>query len=195
MKNIESKYELIIGAVVILAFIFLQPKLSAWLFPFKREMIWNEFQQKVKTNNAVDAKTFWQFREFYYPGYFKFERLGFDQAKTNEAAYNLHVELLPEASASAFLIYNAGKLHSLEALVNTDNLSKTLRDSGSNRADVILDDTSNLMYLSPKKARIIFIKPISEMVKANGYYDYKDPKDSALIDGKYWLSVSEVDLD
>ncbi len=195
MKNIDSKYALIIGVLVVLVYILLQPKVSVWLFPFKRQMIWNEFEQKVKTQHAVDARTFWQFREFYYPGYFKFEWEGFDKTKTKEAADNLHIQLLPDASASAFLIYNSGKLHSVEALVNNDELSRTIKDSSFQHADVILEDKSNLIYLTPKKARIIFIKPVSEMVKANGYYDYKDPEDSAHIAGKYWLSVSEVDLD
>lgn len=195
MKNIDSKYALIVGIIIVLLFIFLQPKLSAWLFPFKRQMIWNEFQQKVKASHQIDARTFWQFREFYYPGYFKFERRGFDKNKTKEMADKLSVQLLPQANPSAFLIYTSGKLHSLEALVNNEELSKTLKDAGLGRADVLLDDRSNLMYLSPKKARIIFIKPVSEMVKANGYYDAKDRHDAALIEGKYWLSVSEVELD
>ncbi|OGK20192.1 hypothetical protein A3D80_01040 [Candidatus Roizmanbacteria bacterium RIFCSPHIGHO2_02_FULL_40_13b] len=194
-NNVTIKYPLILGAVILLLFIFLQPKLSVQLFPFKRQMIWNEFATSVKTAGQIDGRTFWQFREFYYPGYFTFDRLGLSKQKVSVAEVKLNVELLPEASASAFLIYKSDKVNSLEALVNTDDLSATISDKDFTNENVLLQNTSNLIYLSSKKARISFIKPIDEMVTANGYYDYKNPQDKALIDGKYWLSVTEVELD
>ena len=194
-NNVTIKYPLILGAVILLLFIFLQPKLSVQLFPFKRQMIWNEFATNVKNTGQIDGRTFWQFREFYYPGYFTFDRLGLSKQKVSVAEVKLNVELLPEASASAFLIYKSDKVNSLEALVNTDDLSATISDKDFTNENVLLQNTSNLIYLSSKKARISFIKPIDEMVTANGYYDYKNPQDKALIDGKYWLSVTEVELD
>lgn len=38
---------------------------------------------------------------------------------------------------------------------------------------------------------IVFIKPISEMRKANGFFDYQD-KDKKLVTGKFWLVVTIV---
>src|SRR3989338_7266587 len=193
MKSIRVPYELVLLFVIILLFFILQPKLSVVIFPQKRQAILNNFVKNTQSNNKIDARTFWQFREFYYPGYFTFERLGLSKQKVSVAEVKLNVELLPEASASAFLIYKSDKVNSLEALVNTDDLSATISDKDFTNENVLLQNTSNLIYLSSKKARISFIKPIDEMVTANGYYDYKNPQDKALIDGKYWLSVTEVE--
>lgn len=192
---IKYKYPLIIAVIVVLLFILFQPKLSAQLFPFKRQMIWNEFATNVKTDGQIDGRTFWQFREFYYPGYFTFDRLGLSKQKISVAEEKLNIELLPEASASAFLIYKSDKVNSLEALVNTDDLSTAVSDKVFSNENVVLQNTSTSIYLSPKKARIFFIKPTDEMVTANGYYDYKNTQDKAIIEGKYWLSVTEVELD
>lgn len=195
MKNIDRNFPLIIAGIVIILFIFLQPKLSATLFPFKRQMVWKEFVTSVETSNHVDGRLFWQFREFYYPGYFTFERMGFDQKTSLNAQKSLSVELLPESSPSAFLIYKSGKLNSLEALVNNDDLTKTVADASSKGANYLVNTPQNVVYTIGNKARILFIKPASEMVKANGYYDVKDRFDSKYIEGKYWLSVTEVTLE
>lgn len=39
---------------------------------------------------------------------------------------------------------------------------------------------------------IVFIKPLSEMKRANGFFDYKD-KDKKLLEGKFWLVVTSID--
>lgn len=42
-----------------------------------------------------------------------------------------------------------------------------------------------------KVTEIIFIKPISEMKKANGFFDYND-KDKKLLEGKYWFVYTTI---
>ncbi len=196
MKNIERKYVLIVGIVILGLFVFTQPKLSAYLFPFKRQAMWREFKQTVIDARGIEGQTFWKFREFYYPGSFTFEPNGFGKELTAQKAKELSITLLPQATASAFLIYESGKFNSLEALVNPGDLAATVKDNGpiqsSNEGSF---DGSYTMYVSGNKARIMFIKPVSEMVKANGYFDLKNKQDAARIEGKYWLSVSEVELD
>lgn len=196
MKNIERKYALIVGIVILGLFVFTQPKLSAWLFPFKRQAMWKEFRQSVVDAKAIEGQTFWKFREFYYPGSFTFEPNGFDKKVAQKQARKLSVELLPEATATAFLIYESGKFNSLEALVNPGDLAATVKDNGPIQSSSEGSfDGSYTMYVSGNKARIMFIKPVSEMVKANGYFDMKNKQDAARIEGKYWLSVSEITLD
>lgn len=195
MKNIETKYALVVGVVILAVFVFMQPKLSAYLFPFKRAAMWKEFRQTVADTQAIDGQTFWKFREFYYPGSFTFEPNGFGKELTAQKARELSVTLLPEATASAFLIYESGKFNSLEALVNNGELEHVVKDNGSQKPDEAYFDSSYFMQRSGKKVRILFVKPVSEMVKANGYFDMKNKQDAARIEGKYWLSVSEIELD
>lgn len=49
------------------------------------------------------------------------------------------------------------------------------------------------IYIKRNKdtADIVFIKPISEMKRANGFFDYND-KDKKLLEGKYWLVVTII---
>jgi len=195
MKKVDSRYVLIVGILLVAIFIFAQPKLSAQLFTFKRQALWSEFQQNVKSSKAIDGPTFWKFREFYYPGYFTFEVLSFDTARINPALEKLSIEFLPKSNPYVFLMYSSDKFNSLEALVDTKDLPRTLKDGYTSKGEILVNDSSNSMYVSGKKARIIFMKPALEMVKANGYYDYRDPDDRRIIQGKYWVSISEVELD
>lgn len=195
MKKFGAKEAVVLGVIILVIFIGTQPKLSAQLFPFKRQHMWREFVQKVERTQTIDGPTFWEFREFYYPGYFTYERNGFDNARTKEVAQLLNVELLPQAHASAFLIYKSDKVHSLEALVSNDEISNVLKDNVASKSRILVSDKSNSMYVDGKKARIIFIKPTTEMVKANGYFDYRDKDDKAIIQDKYWLNVTEIELD
>ena len=45
--------------------------------------------------------------------------------------------------------------------------------------------TNELIATSGNDTIIYFIKPISEMAQANGFFDYKD-KDKKFLTGKYW---------
>lgn len=195
MKNIERKYALIVGIVILGLFVFTQPKLSAYLFPFKRQAMWKEFRQTVVDAKAIEGQTFWKFREFYYPGSFTFEPNGFGKELTAQKAKELSITLLPQATASAFLIYESGKFNSMEALVNPGDLAATVKDDGFKDYEEGSGDSSYSMLRSGNKVRIMFVKPVSEMVKANGYFDMKNKQDAARIEGKYWLSVSEITLD
>lgn len=195
MKNIERKYALVVGIVIVALFVLLQPKFSAYLFPFKRQAMWKEFQHTVATTRQVDGQTFWKFREFYYPGSFTFEPNGFGKELTAQKAKELSITLLPQATASAFLIYESGKFNSMEALVNPGDLAATVKDDGFKDYEEGSGDSSYSMLRSGNKVRIVFVKPVSEMVKANGYFDMKNKQDAARIEGKYWLSVSEITLD
>lgn len=160
--------------------------------------MWNEFKQSVESTRAIDGRTFWKFREFYYPGSFTFEPNGFGKEFTAQKAKELSISILPQATASAFLIYESGKFKSLEALVNTRDLAETVEDLERLKNydyDEGYGGSSYEMLRRGKQVRIMFVKPASEMVKANGYFDMKNKQDAARIEGKYWLSVSEVILD
>lgn len=192
MKNIPYKFELIIITLITILFIFLQPKLSVVLFPQKRQVILNNFLENTQSNKKIDARIFWQFREFYYPGYFTFERLGIKKSMYSITEKKLRIKLSENSLPYVFLIYTSNKFNSLEALVTKDILSDVVVDLSTGKKNIIFQNNSELVYKTGGRMRIIFVKPQNEMVKSNGYFDYKNPRDMAILQTKYWLSVSEI---
>ena len=61
---------------LITIYLFLNPKLSSYINPYKRKTLWNNFLNQTLENKKVDSKSFWKFREFYYPGNIIFENKG-----------------------------------------------------------------------------------------------------------------------
>jgi len=195
MKSINLRFELIIAIIIVLFFVLLQPKLSVVLFPQKREMILNTFIEDIKSQNKVNSRTFWKFREFYYPGYFKLEKTGFNKSQYLPITHKFNIRLENKVNPSVFLIYKSEKINSIEALVDKSKLNEVLVNLDNNNSQIILEDETNYVSISGTKIHVFFIKPMSEMILTNGYFDYKNPRDRALIDGKYWLSVSEIKTD
>lgn len=52
-------------------------------------------------------------------------------------------------------------------------------------------NTNELIASSGKTTYIYFIKPISEMSKANGFFDYKD-QDKKLLETKNWYVETKI---
>ena len=190
----EGKFLIILLGVIVINFLLLQPKISTWLFPFKRQTIWQGFIQKVEKDKKIDARSFWEFREFYNPGSFVFERDGLSQKKVNEQLNNLRISLSGNTFSIPFLLYNSGKMESLELLVTTNELNKIINNLNITK-NVIYKDSSSIIYKERENTvKIIFIKPTDEMVTANGFYNYRNKDDVKIYKDKYWLSISKIDL-
>lgn len=181
-----------LSVLIVAIYVIFQPKVSSFVFPQKRSAVLSEFKADVIKNKKVDTKFFWQFREFYYPGYFIFERDGFKRKDYLVQTNNLKTVINENYLERVFLIYRSGKLNSFEALVEADTLSKVIEDRQSGRKDIVISNSSELIYQSGNLLRIFFIKPVSVMAKTNGYFDHTNPRDARIINGYYWLSVSTV---
>ena len=53
------------------------------------------------------------------------------------------------------------------------------------------NQTTQIFYDTEGVLRIIFVKPIAEMRKANGFFDYTD-KEQKLLNGQYWLDETWI---
>lgn len=182
-------------AIIIVSFVILQPKLSTWALPFERQIIWQNFIKDTQKNNKIDARNFWEFREFFYPGSFIFKRDGLSQKQTNDQLKKLNISLKTTVTSLPFLIFNSGKLESLEVLVGNNDLNSVINNLNVDSRNIIYKNSSSIIYYDENKtAEIIFLKPTDEMVTANGFYSYRNKDDIKIYTGKYWLSISRVNL-
>ena len=74
--NSTLGFSILLLVFIVVLFIVLSPKVSSLLLPFKSEAILNDFINKTKIAGAINPQEYWQFREFYSPGYFTFAKQG-----------------------------------------------------------------------------------------------------------------------
>jgi len=140
-----------------IAYFLLQPRVSN-MVPFIRELRLSSFIRNTIKNNAISAQEFWQLREFYSPGVIQFNKQN--------------------------LIFISNKIISHEVLVDKKTSLQALLPKMDNW-HILYKKTNELIATSGNDTIIYFIKPISEMAQANGFFDYKD-KDKKFLTGKYW---------
>jgi hypothetical protein len=133
----------------------------------KRRYLWQKFFSQIKKEGKIDSRSFWQFREFYSPGYFIFDK-----------------------TKNPFLIYKSPLIYSEERLITDDNLVNYYNEKELLSKKVVLKTKDNLVYYQDETAiKIIFIKPKEDMEKTVGFFDYKE-KDKEVTEKKYWLSAT-----
>jgi hypothetical protein len=196
MISLNTKqFFIILSLIVLVVFALLQPKLSSWLFPQKRAMILKEFLQDTQRKNTIDARKFWEFREFYYPGYFVFERDGLPTDRVNKRKAELDITIHPQSVLHPFLLYTSGKLNSLDFLVSANSIDMVIDTTKIKKDSIVHRTPSEIIYYDdPETLKIVFIKSDEEMVKANGYLNYRNAADVKVYEGKYWLSISSVQV-
>lgn len=172
----------LIGVIII--FILLEPKVSSLFFPWRREAVLQSFEAKTQSKQQIEPQEFWEFREFYSPGYFIVDKNGLSTSElsANKNIFNLHGKYLPVD------IFNSNKVKSLEALVESEKLTDFIRQPNIKS---LLNSPNQIMYNSGNYLFVEFIMPISQMQKANGFFDYTGD-DKEMLKGKFWLSVSRI---
>lgn len=146
-----------------LSYFFLQPRISN-IVPFIREIRLSGFIKNTIKNNHISAQEFWKLREFYSPGTISISK--------------------PDLS------FISDKIISKETLID----NKILFDSLFPKLDgwkIIFIKPNELITTKNNETLIFFIKSISEMSQANGFFDYKD-KDKKLLENKNWYVVTKI---
>lgn len=154
-----------------LAYSLLQPRISG-LFPFIREAKLQAFLNSIEKSKSISSQEFWQFREFYYPGSVTLDRNGIEG----------------KIKPLLFFQFRSKYMLSSEYLITTSDLNQII-PFGENY--IINVERSYAYKISDKNVEIIFIKPISELTKANGFIYEKD-QDKKLVEGKYWLVITKI---
>lgn len=173
-------------------FVVLEPKVSSLVFAQTRENRWNNFIAEIKQHGELDGKTFWEFREFYSPGYFEFKRSGIDARTVSSTSREMRLPDNFFPGSYPFLVYKSADSISIESLVEK-KLVKVFLNKFSNEGTIIARGENFLITQKNDTAWIFLIASLEEMQKANGFFDYRE-KDKELVKGKYWLTVSSISL-
>lgn len=176
-------------AVITVAFIIFSPRASSLLLPAKRDVTFNNFLENSKKNGQINPQEFWKFREFYSPGYFKLMNQGLEKAEIETALQNIGIE--PKKIDNYSSLFVSRHSISLDGLTKEDSLSSTV---SINMFQNILFKNKNSVIFKNKNGEtfIIFLLPVSEMKKANGFFDYEG-KDKNLLENKNWFSLTKID--
>lgn len=140
----------------------------------------NKILTQIDQNKNIDAQEFWQFREFYYPGVITFSRTGL----TEKAPYTFDALLKP----LLFTSFHSNYISSYEYIVSMNDLNYVVPFNEDWRLYL---KSSLAVRARNNTVDIVFIKPVSEMVKANGFLDYRD-KDKKLLENKFWLVITQI---
>ncbi|PJC80938.1 hypothetical protein CO008_00470 [Candidatus Roizmanbacteria bacterium CG_4_8_14_3_um_filter_36_12] len=146
-----------------IAYFLLQPRVSN-MVPFIRTLRLSSFIKNTIKNNSISVQEFWQLREFYSPGIIQFN-------KPN-------------------LTFTSDRVVSHEDLIDKNLTLESLLPQ-SNNWHIVYKKTNELIATSGEDTLIYFIKPISEMAQANGFYDYKD-KDKKMLENKNWYVITKI---
>ena len=181
---------------LITIYLFLNPKLSSYINPYKRKTLWNNFLDQTLKNKEINSRSFWKFREFYYPGNIIYENKGLLRKEIDKKLReNFSISLQKDKCFYPFMIFQSDKITSIEALIKVKTINEILINSTNVNHKIIFQDSSTIIYNSTRNnVIVIFIKPVTDMIKTNGYFDYKK-NDKELLKDKYWLVISKINLD
>lgn len=159
MKKRFQNILLIVTLFLFFIFYFLlQPRVSNFI-PLIREYRMQSFIKSTLKNDEISSQDFWQLREFYSPGTITFS--------------NRNLEFKSQKSISK------------EVLVKNTSSLQTYTQSMRNyriifqKKNEIIAEKNGIIFIN-------FIKPVAEMKKTNGFFDYED-KDKALLKDKAWF--------
>lgn len=165
--------------------------MSALWFPFQRHTVLQKFLRESQAKKTVDPQSFWQFREFYSPGHFEFSKTGFKKDALEAARTTIDMPIQKDIG-TPFLVYHSPYLGSIDSLVTDHSLHTLVDEKELKNIHILLKTDTTLIYEdSDNSVKMIFIKPLSEMEKANGFFDYKG-SDMNIVNGKYWLNMTAI---
>lgn len=184
---------LIITSIIIVGlFIFLSPKLSSQIFPFKRYAILREFIEKTKKEGHVDPQEYWKFREFYSPGHFIFSRGGISKNVALKASKEMGINLDEKNIQLTFMTFSSKHLMSLDMLTAKTELNEVAYLSELYKNNILFQNKNSLIYQeTPSIIKVIFLLSADDMEKANGFFMYDDG-DKDLLRNKNWLNITLI---
>jgi len=116
-----------------------------------RDIRLQQYLTTIKQDNSIDPERFWEFRDFY-------------------AATTSSFNAQKVKSKKPFLTYNTSYLTSSDSLLQ--NPPSIILPLSLDVDTLVFQDASSVVYKANRKLFIRFVKPQSEMQKANGFFRY-----------------------
>lgn len=177
--------------IILITFLLFSPRVSSYIFPFKRQMVFDSFIKNTKQADSVNPQEFWKFREFYSPGYFEFSEKGIKDMEYQDFLSKTGLTA-PENIDIYFSIFKSKHLTSIEGLTEESLLVNILGENSKSVQSVIFANDKSIIYKTKDgKTFIIFVLPVSKMRKANGFFEY-DGRDKNLLENKNWFNLTQI---
>jgi hypothetical protein len=187
-RRVTTHQDVVFGILVLfitlLIYIVGHPKASATMWQLQRQTSLNSFLQQVMDKQTLDVQDYWRFREFYSPGYFTFN------PDTVGVSSTLKIKQVA-APTSDLLYFHSPMLTSTDELISTVHLPFP---NDITQPQIIFQDPTTVIYRkNEKEIDIVFIRPVNEMMRANGFFDYTVPEREQLR-GFYWLNTTTIKI-
>lgn len=145
-----------------------------------------KFVDEISAEGKLDAQKYWYFRERYSPGNFSFNDEVIDLLQT------FRIVNVNDQGNTELLYYKGKYLSSTDSISTEGSLS--LVDANTDQKNILLNTESVLLKkISNDLLELEFILPISEMKKANGFFDYLESEDK-LLENKVWINRTKIKI-
>lgn len=184
----------ILGTIIVVTFVIFQPKVASSLFQPKRTMLLDTYITAVKTQPTFNPQTYWEFREFYSPGHFLYEKTGLPKEMLNEFLSHSPISVQQKHFITPFLSFKSPYLESIDGLTLAKSIDEIIDSNRLNPQDIVAKNKQALLYrYENDKLLLIFVLSGDEMKKANGFFDYREA-DKEFVKGKNWLNITYIQV-
>lgn len=194
LEFIKSDIGFYSSVLIIIVFLFciLNPKISNQIFSFKRNSTLNNFINITKSKGAIDSQEYWEFREFYSPGYFVFSNSVINKTLLDKAKAIIGLKYNEKNVSLVFLIFSSPNLNSIDMLTKQTDLTKMFNKPQN--INVIFINKNCLIYKADSTTiKIVFLLSNADMRRANGFFDYQD-KDKKITEGENWFNITSLKI-
>ena len=170
------------------------PKIRATLDPAYRKTRIETFVQHAIGNHAIDPQEFWETRDIVGRGSITADSAGLSLYEKTNALSMVDAQMLDSKDIFVFFSYTSPMWYSVEGLVpakNANEITQTYVDNMLASGDVVLNTERDIIVKTDAGYTILFLKPIDQMQKTNGFLDYNGAQ-KELVKDKVWVSISRI---
>lgn len=170
-------------------FFLLQPKLATTFVPGSSENRLENFITESKSGKGISGQEYWEFREFYSPGYFTFNKTGLTSGQMDKELKQILKKI---DSTSPILAFHSESLQSIDSLTTIPSIKSVKNAILFSGFKTIYEGKDQMIIEYSKKLYFFLLFSNEELQKTNGFLDYSE-NDRELTSNKKWLSISVIE--
>jgi|GEM_PF-836217 len=188
LKNDSFLVLLLIVSIITITFIF-HPTVRSFWDGYYRHQQFNQLLKQTVLYDYLDPQAYWEFRERFSPGSFSINSDYVDFFQT------YRIVNLNSTGFSEIIYFNSHHSSSIDS-ISQENIAIDFVKSSIDIDMILFENDNSIIYTQkniPDKVYVWFIKPIDEMKKANGFFDYTS-SEMELLNNSYWVSQMTLKL-